>query len=135
MPPPEFRLKVVAKASLARSEDPAKVKVAVTNVLGEGHYTLEEDSHWVTATSEDSACLGRLHDQLRDRHVRAAARKLLIAGREGNRSTMMLNRQAAHAGVLALCGSEGESPLGPILLTIESDQLDSIIEWLTAYEA
>ena len=134
MPPPEFNLRVSARASLAPSEDPAKVKTAVANVLGECRHTLEEDSRWVTMNSEDSVCLRRLHDQLRDRHVRAAARKLLLAGREGSSSTVMLNRQAAHAGVIALCGSEEESPVGPILLTIESKELDDVIEWLTAYE-
>ena len=46
----------------------------------------------------------------------------------------MFNRQAAYAGVLALCGSEAESPLGPIYLRIDSQDLDDVIEWLTAYE-
>jgi predicted RNA binding protein with dsRBD fold (UPF0201 family) len=85
-------------------------------------------------TSDDSASVMRLREQLRDRHVRAAARRLFISRREGNKVTMMFNRQAAHAGVLALCGSEAESPLGPIYLSIESESLDEVIEWLTAYE-
>jgi predicted RNA binding protein with dsRBD fold (UPF0201 family) len=134
MPRPKFHLRVTAEAAVGLSEDSAKVGTAVANVLGECRHVVEEVPQMVRMTSDDSASILRLHDQLRDRHVRAAARKLLLAGREGNVSTVMLNRQAAYAGVLALCGSEAESPLGPIYLTIGSDELDDAIEWLTAYE-
>ena len=134
MPSPEFRLHVRAQATVAPSEDPAKVRVAVTNTLGECRQSLKENPQGIAIHSDDSASLTRLHDQLRDRRVRAAARRLLLTRREGSSVTVMFNRQAAHVGVLALCGSEAESPLGPIYLTIESDELDNVIEWLTAYE-
>jgi len=134
MPRPEFRLRVSAEAVVRPSEDPAKVGTAVANALGECRHVVEDVPQMVRITSDDGASIERLHDQLRDRHVRAAARKLLLAGREGNVSTVLLNRQAAYAGVLALCGSEEESPLGPIYLTIGSDELDDVVEWLTTYE-
>ena len=134
MPLPEFHLRVSVEGAVSPSEDLAKVRMAVANVLGECRHEVEELPQMVRMTSEDSASITRLHDQLRDRHVRAAARRLLMAGREGNVATVMLNRQAAYAGVLALCGSQEESPLGPIHLTIRSEELDEVIEWLTAYE-
>jgi predicted RNA binding protein with dsRBD fold (UPF0201 family) len=127
-------VRVTVEAALALSEDPSKVRTAVENVVGECRHSLLEDTRRVVITSDDNASVIRLHDQLRDRHVRAAAKKLLMVRREGSRSTLMFNRQAAHAGVLALCGSEAESSLGPIYMTIESDRLDDLIEWLTAYE-
>lgn len=134
MPEPEFRLNVTLEASLARSEDPAKVKVAMANAFGDARYSLQEGARLLRMTSDDSRSIKRLHDQLRDRHVRAAARNLFYRGREGKRTTVMLNRQAANAGVLALCGSAGESPMGPIYFAIESKDLDAVIQWLTAYE-
>jgi predicted RNA binding protein with dsRBD fold (UPF0201 family) len=48
-------------------------------------------------------------------------------------TSLMLNKQAAAAGVIALCGSTEESPLGPIYLTAESEQIATVIDWLTAY--
>jgi predicted RNA binding protein with dsRBD fold (UPF0201 family) len=135
MPQPEFRVRVTAEATVRQSEDPAKVKAAVANILGECSHEVEEGPRVVRMTSVDNASLRLLRDQLRDRHVRAAARKLLMVGRQGSKSTLMFNRQAACAGVLALCGSESESPLGPIYLTIDSKELDDVIEWLTAYES
>ncbi len=83
--------------------------------------------------TENAGALTRIRDQLRDRHVRSAARKQMLSNRSGRSTSLMLNRQAAAAGVLAICGSPGESPLGPIYLTIESDALDDLIDWLTAY--
>lgn len=132
---PEFHLRVTLEGLVALSEDPSRVKAAMANVLGDSLYQIEEGARTLRITSDDPRSIKRLHDQLRDRHVRAAARKLLYAGRDGNTASVMLNRQAAYAGVLVLCGSEEESPLGPLYLTVVSDELDSVIQWLTAYEA
>ncbi len=79
--------------------------------------------------------LSHLRDQLRDRHVRAAARRLLLYSIKGGRAELMLNRQAAVAGVVVVCGSPEESPLGPIYLRLESDNLPAAIDWLTAYDS
>ena len=132
---PELRFHVRLESSLSPSEDPKKVIAAMNNIVGECVYDLGEERWSVRITSDDPRCLVKVHDQLRDRRVRAAARRLLTTGREGRRTTVMLNRQAAAAGVIVLCSSEAESPLGPIYLTIESEQLDAVIDWLTAYEA
>jgi len=78
-------------------------------------------------------CLRKIHDQLRDRHVRAAANRLLLRMRDGRRVTVLLNRQAATTGVVALCTSATESPLGPLVLEIESDTPERVVDWLTAY--
>ena len=45
--------------------------------------------------------------------------------RDGRRVTVLLNRQAAAAGVVALCTSATESPLGPLVLEIECDNPES----------
>lgn len=110
------------------------MNAAIGNVLGDSVYSLEEGKRSLRATSVDPRSIRRLHDQLRDRHVRGAAKRLLASGREGDRATVMLNRQAALSGVLAMCGSEAESPLGPLYLTIESKDMDAVLQWLTAYE-
>lgn len=73
-----------------------------------------------------------VRDQLRDRHVRGAARRLLLAAKEGHETELLLNRQAAAAGVVALCGSPEESPLGPIYLKLASKDIDGVIVWLTS---
>jgi len=50
--------------------------------------------------------------------------------RKGNLSWFFLNKQAAYSGVISLVERYEESPLGPIKVTIISNNLDKITEWL-----
>lgn len=103
------------------------------NVLGACEFAVEASSTSIRIRSEDGRCLQKLHDQLRDRHVRDAARRLMLASLEGNFLPLKFNRQAAAAGVIALCTNAIESPLGPIHLDVETDSPNVLIEWLTAH--
>jgi predicted RNA binding protein with dsRBD fold (UPF0201 family) len=102
-------------------------------VLGDCDYSVDEGAASIRIRSESSRCLQKLHDQLRDRHVRDAARRLMLASLEGHVLPLKLNRQAAAAGVLALCSNAVESPLGPLNLEIECEAPEKLIDWLTAY--
>ena len=102
-------------------------------VFGDCDYSVDEGTTSIRLRSGSSSCLQRLHDQLRDRHVRDAARRLMLASLEGRVLPLKLNRQAAAAGVLALCSNAVESPLGPLNLEIESDAPEKLIDWLTAH--
>jgi predicted RNA binding protein with dsRBD fold (UPF0201 family) len=126
-------LTITLHASVSPSEDPAKVLGAARNVLPDCAYEVDEVQGGFTLRSNERACLVKIRDQLRDRHVRAAANRLLLRMRDGGRLTVLLNRQAAAAGVVALCTAATESPLGPLVLQVECDNPDAIIEWLTAY--
>ena len=132
---PEFKGRVVVEASVSPSEDAGKVAAAVENIVGATRGEAEEERLVVRLVSEDVGSLSRLRDQLRDRHVRSAARRILLTSKKGGSTVLMLNRQAAAAGVLAVCSTPEESPLGPIYVTIESRQIDGIVDWLTAYES
>lgn len=125
--------RIELRASVAPSEDPLKVLAAMREVLGDCDYTVEEGETSIRLRSSSQGCLQKLHDQLRDRHVRDAARRLMLRLLEGDKLSLILNRQAAAAGVLALCTSATESPLGPLKLEIESDSPQKLIDWLTAY--
>jgi len=130
---PSVGVVISLHAAVSPSEDPAKVLSAARNVLGDCTYDVEERDGMVSLRSRELKCLQKIHDQLRDRHVRAAANRLLLRMRDGRRVTMLLNRQAATAGVVALCTSATESPLGPIVVEIETETPDRLIDWLTVY--
>jgi len=49
---------------------------------------------------------------------------------EGNRLVFYLNKQAAYAGHVSFSAPEGESPLGPIQVIIETENTDQLIDWL-----
>ena len=133
MPEPQFDVKVTLEAAISPSENPTKVIGALRNVAGGPVGRESSSARSATLVLEDSRGLSHIRDQLRDRHVRSAARRQLLVNRKGAATTMLLNRQAAAAGVVALCGSPEESPLGPILLSVESDTLEAVVDWLTAY--
>jgi predicted RNA binding protein with dsRBD fold (UPF0201 family) len=125
--------RVELRATVSPSEDPQKVLAAMRQVFGDCEYSVDEGEASIRLRSGSSRCLQRLHDQLRDRHVRDAARRLMLASLEGKVLPLKLNRQAAAAGVLALCSSAVESPLGPLNLEIEADDAEKLVDWLTAH--
>jgi len=122
---------LVLEASVSPTEERQKVLQAAKNVFGECSYTTEERDELVLLRSSDAACLTKIRDQLRDRHVRAAARRMLVLSREGGRMTLLLNRQAAYVGVISVVSSAEESPLGPIALRLECERTDELMDWLT----
>jgi len=133
MAQPEPGAKIELDAMVSPSEDPAKVLQAMKNVVGDAKSEVGTNSRSAKLVTDDTMALVHIRDQLRDRHVRSAARRQMLLKRSGRTTSLMLNRQAATAGVVALCGSPEESPLGPIYLTVESKDIDAAIDWLTAY--
>ncbi len=130
----EFSVSLELRAGVSPSEDPEKVQKAMLNVIGvKGEAQVVRDTDSIVIVSKSRKSLERMRDQLRDRRVRGAARRLILARSEGGSATIMLNRQAAFEGVIALCDNEVESPLGPIYLRLESDDIEGLTEWLTAY--
>jgi predicted RNA binding protein with dsRBD fold (UPF0201 family) len=125
--------RIELRASVAPSEDQQKVLAAMRQVLGDCECSIDVGEISIRMRSSSPRCLQKLHDQLRDRHVRDAASRLMLRFLEGNTLTILLNRQAATAGVIALCTTATESPLGPLTMEIESDKPQKLIDWLTAY--
>jgi predicted RNA binding protein with dsRBD fold (UPF0201 family) len=133
MPAPELKAKLTLEATVSPSEDPVKVLQAMRNVVGEARCDVSTDSHSARIVTDDPRALVNIRDQLRDRHVRSAARKQMLLMNSGRLTSLILNRQAAAAGVVAVCGSPEESSLGPIYLSLESEEIDAVMDWLTAY--
>ena len=131
---PDFGTKILLEATTSPSEDPKRVAEALAGILGEAAGLVAMGPASARLVTGNPRALARVRDKLRDRHVRSAARRQLLLNRSGTSTRLMLNRQAAAAGVLALCGSDKESPLGPIYMTIESDRLEEVIDWVTAYD-
>ena len=129
-------LDVVVETEVRRTESKEKVASAVSNLFKVGELRVEEDR--VVFTSENIESLRFLKDQLRDRRVRSAARRLLLSnsGEDPFQTFLLLNKQAATVGIAALCDDPRESALGPIVLRIKSPRLQEVISWLTfGYEA
>ena len=130
----DINVRVMLEATLAPSEDPKKVLGGMKSVLGESAALADQSRRMIKMLSEGLSSLNILREQLRDRHIRSAARRLLLLELKGDSTSLMLNRQAATVDVVTLCSSADQSPLGPIYMTIRSKQIEAVIDWLTAYE-
>jgi uncharacterized protein len=110
------------------SEDPEKVKKCILNVAN-GCQPVVKDVG-LEANCTGILSLHHIRVGVRSKSASAVLRKLLEWNRKGNLTWFFLNKQAAYSGVISLVEHYEESPLGPIKVTIISDNLDRIIEWL-----
>jgi predicted RNA binding protein with dsRBD fold (UPF0201 family) len=128
-------VEISLRAEVSASEDPDKVLVAARNILGDCTYEVEQRPNSVTLRSTGLGCLRKVRDQLRDRHVRNAARRQILKGIEGSKLRVLFNRQAAYVDVIATISAGEESPLGPLVLELTCDQPLEMLDWLTPYQS
>ncbi|MDG6901893.1 MAG: hypothetical protein JRM80_08025 [Nitrososphaerota archaeon] len=133
MAQPDLRARLTLQATVSPSEDPAKVLSALRNIAGGIEGDVTERAGSMRLVTSDIRALANVRDKLRDRHVRSAARRQLLLNASRGSTRLLLNRQAAAAGVVAVCGSPAESPLGPIVAILKSERLQDVIDWLAAY--
>jgi predicted RNA binding protein with dsRBD fold (UPF0201 family) len=84
----------------------------------------------VIVDGKDQSSLERFRMILQRDRIRAAARSVLRRSVEGNRIVFYLNKQAAYAGHVSFSVPEGESPLGPIHVIVETETPEQFIDWL-----
>jgi predicted RNA binding protein with dsRBD fold (UPF0201 family) len=110
------------------SEDLEKVKKCLVNVAN-GCKPIVKDGR-LEAHCKGILSLHHIRVVVRSKSSSAVLRKLLEWNRKGNLTWFLLNKQAAYSGVISLAEHYEESPLGPIKVTITSNSLGTIIEWL-----
>ena len=131
-PETKLEVEVIVETAVKTTESGEKVAEAVRKLFGiQGELRVENDR--VMFFSSDLESLRYLKDQFRDRRVRSSARRLLLTNQEDGslQTILLLNKQAATAGIGALCDDPRESALGPIVLRLRSSELPKVIDWLT----
>jgi hypothetical protein len=123
---------VQVEAEINPTENPDKVKLAVENVFGAVKFEVHprKQGDIVVAHATGTEGLTKLYNLLRREHIRDATRSVLFRGLEGNTITFYLNKQVAYVGHLSFSEPAGESPLGPIKVTITCDNPRELIDWL-----
>jgi len=117
------------------TEDESKVRRALKNIftlkdsdiksvdIGNNYKLLVVESRKLTV-------LFRLYELLRQERILDTARSIMLSLKRGDMLTLKLHKQSAYAGHISFISYDEESPLGPIILTIVSDKLSEIIDWL-----
>ena len=102
------------------TEDPEKVTAALRNLFPD--LRIDSMEGRLVGTTER---LERLRERIRNQRIRDTARRQLLSGRDGDRTTVSLSKQAAFVGVVNFAAG---SPLGDIVVEIESDDLTAVID-------
>jgi predicted RNA binding protein with dsRBD fold (UPF0201 family) len=125
-------IKLSVEVEVNPTEDPDKVRVAVSRVLGDVKLEniKENDGVRLVGGGEGLNALSRFHELLRRERILDAARRVFLKGLREDVVMFHLNKQVAYAGHVSFSQSEGESPLGPIRVEIQCSQPRQLIDWL-----
>jgi len=118
------RLRVEAEVKPTEAKE--KVEAAIRRIFPTLELSLVGNSFVGESTRVES--LDRLHQLLRQQAVRDSARSVMLRNRRDNVVRFMLNRQVAFVGKVSFTG--GESPLGPIVVTLEAPDIERLIDYL-----
>ena len=124
----DYNVELKVETVLNPSEDPEKVRKCILNVANGCHPI--EKAGCLEAPCTGILSLHHIRVGIRSKSSSSVLRRLLEWNRKGNHSWFYLNKQAAYSGVISLVERYEESPLGPIKVTIISDNIDRITEWL-----
>jgi hypothetical protein len=123
---------VLVEADINPTETEGKVKTAIANLFGSipSIIAASDAGSVISAETAGLTALAGFRDLLRRERVRAAARKVLFKGLGENTLAFYLNKQAAFANHVSFSQEVGESPLGPIKVTIKCQNPSELVDWL-----
>jgi hypothetical protein len=126
------KIVIQIEAEVNPTESEEKVKKAIWNLFGEVPTEIKpaQKGSTIMAQAKSQEPLIALRNVLHKDHIRDAARKALHHGLKMGTLTIYLNKQAAFAGHVSFSEPEAESPLGPIKVTIQTEDPLQLIDWL-----
>jgi predicted RNA binding protein with dsRBD fold (UPF0201 family) len=119
-------LKLRVEAEVRATEDKTKVEAAIKKIFPT--LQLNFTDNCLVGESTDTRALDRLHQLLRLRGILDSARKVMRTNRRENLVQFMLNKQVAAVSKVSF--TDGESPLGPIVVAIEASDIERLIDYL-----
>jgi predicted RNA binding protein with dsRBD fold (UPF0201 family) len=122
---------VIIESDILPTEDEFKVERAVRNIFPLIEIRLEENKgRRIKGQAQGLKVLSEFRSLLKRNNIRAAARSIMLTSISASNMTVALNKQAAYAGHVSFTADPNESPLGPIILIIQSPKLQKVIDWL-----
>ena len=103
------------------SEDPDKVKEAITKIFPDAEFSENDDGYECTAPSLD-----HFSKQIRKQKILDTTRSVMIRGKRGDRTRFFLNKQVAFVGKISFC--EEKTILGTIKVLVIDEDIDALID-------
>ena len=115
------------ESEINQSEEINKVKQAITNLI---NVELKHENGKITGSSKNYKDLLIIYENLRVKQNIAVARRILRNNIIKDSTHILYNKQAAYVKSLVICENSNESSLGPITITITSDNILNFIDWI-----
>lgn len=125
---PKVACKIEVYAAVNPSEDPDKVRLAVSKVIQSTDYQYKEGS--IKTTSNELESLLKIQETIKKHRTNRVYRRQMRYNTKGDTTWFYLNKQAAFVDVIAICEDAEESAMGPIKVILHSKDLDKIVDWL-----
>lgn len=126
-------IKIRVETEVRPTEAVEKVRRAIFNVIDIHDLNtvdLGGGRRLLVGESSDVRSLIRLHHLLRVERILDAARNIMFKSLLNNTIVLRIHKQSAFAGRVSFVTYDDESPLGPIFITITSDKIREVIDWL-----
>jgi predicted RNA binding protein with dsRBD fold (UPF0201 family) len=124
-------IKIIIESDILPTEDQSKIERAVRNIFPLIEIHLEKkEGRKIIGHAIGLKKLSEFRTLLKKSRIRAAARSIMLKSISGSNITLALNKQAAYARHVSFTTDPNESPLGPIVLIIQSPKPQEIIDWL-----
>ena len=111
------------------SEDPSKVKTAILNIFPDLEISISDEL--LLGKSNDIGTLSNISESIHTKNTKNTYQRILKKNSDENSTWFYLNKQAAFVSTVALCSESNESPLGPIKVVLEGNDIENIIQSLT----
>jgi len=118
--------KVQVSCQINPSEDPSKVKTAILNIFP--NLEISINNELLIGKSNDTDTLSNISESI---HGKNTYQRILKKNSNENSTWFYLNKQAAFVNTVSLCNEFDESPLGPIKVILEGNDIENIIQSLT----
>ena len=124
-------MELSVKAAVNPTEDPNKVKAAVLNLVDMELTLVEENGQsYIVGSSQSISALSPLRKLIGKAGIARLAREVLRSSVVGDTIEIKLHKQAAFAGAVSFVSQDGESPMGPIIITITAADPGKVIDWI-----
>ena len=111
-----------------KTENKERISQALKNVI-DMEYSIENDR--IIGNTDNYKDLEIIYNIIRDKQIIPAVRRLLRNNAKSNKTRIYVNKQAAFVNNIVFCDRADESPLGPIVIIVKSDNLEEFIDWLS----
>ena len=121
--------KVQVSCQINPSEDPSKVKTSILNIFPDLEISINDKL--LIGKSNGMNTLSNISESIRSKNTKNIYQRILKKNSNENSTWFYLNKQAAFVNTVSLCNESNESPLGPIKVVLEGNDIENIIQSLT----